>query len=365
MDTTRLPVVYVSPYYDPKIASGANRRFDEICQRYLRDYGERFTLIVAKGKVPPWWSGKNLIEVDYHFNHRSKFTAARQIGRALDRLPPSVVVIESVPVPYRALRRHVHLQVVYDFRYFTGDSKSFLYRLVFTPYLKWQWRRAQYLLTCSDFSVVEAKKYMGYDPARTIISYFGIDERVLSLVDTPAPQKELDLIYVAHFEKRKNHEPLIRAIARIDKNMKVLFNGRDNGMRSELEALCKEVGLTNVVFSSGKTDAELWELYRKSRVFAFPSLYEGFGIPLIEAVALGIPTAVADIPVFHEVGGDLVSYFDARSASDIARVLQGLLQNPQVPPRDTVHMHLQKFFWENIYKKMVDDLEHVARPLIG
>lgn len=361
----RTPVVYVSPYYDPGVASGANRRFDEICKRYLRDYGDDFTLVVAKGKTPSWWNGKNLVEVDYRFNHLSKFTVARQIGQLLDKLPPSLVIIESVPIPYRALKRHVQIQVVYDFRYFTGDSKGFLYRLFFGPYLKWQWGRSQYLLTCSEFSVSEAIKYFNYDRSRTLISYFGIDERVLDLANTPAPQKETDLIYVAHFEKRKNHEPLIRAIALVDKNMKVVFNGRDNGMKAELEGLCKELGLANVTFTGGKTDAELWEMYRKSRVFAFPSLYEGFGIPLIEAAALGVPAAVADVPVFHEVGGDLVTYFDGRDPEDIARVLREQLAKPFVPAPEAVRAQLEKFFWENIYKKMAEDLERLAQPLIG
>lgn len=361
----RLPVIYVSPYYDPKVPSGANRRFDEICKRFLRDYSDAFTLIVAKGKKPNWWNGRNLVEVDYAFNHPSKFTAARQIAQELDAHPPSIVVIESVPVPYRALKRHVQVQVVYDFRYFTGDSKGFLYRLFFTPYLKWQWARSQLLLTCSEFSIAEARKYLRYDPANVIKSYFGINEKVLDLAQTPAPKKELDIIYVAHFEKRKNHEPLIRAIALVDKNLRVLFNGRDNGMEAELKDLCRKLELTNVMFSGGKSDAELWNLYRKSRVFAYPSLYEGFGIPLIEALALGIPTAVADTEVFHEVGANLVSFFDGRSPADIARVLKDLLDNPRMPAREAVRNHLQKFFWENIYKKMVDDLEIKGRSLLS
>ncbi|HVU79931.1 MAG TPA: glycosyltransferase family 1 protein [Candidatus Paceibacterota bacterium] len=361
----RLPVIYVSPYYDPKVPSGANRRFDEICQRYSRDYGDRFTLIVARGKAPTWWNGKNLIEVDYQFDHPSKFTAAKQIAKTLDAAAPSIVVIESVPIPYRSLKRHVQVQVVYDFRYFTGDSKSFLYRLIFTPYLKWQWGRSQFLLTCSDFSIAEAQKYLNYDPARVIKSYFGIDEKVLGIAATPAPAKDIDIIYVAHFEKRKNHEPLIRAIAALDKNLRVVFNGRDNGMQKELEALCRELGLIHVTFSGGKSDAELWQMYRRSRVFAYPSLYEGFGIPLIEALALEVPVAAADTQVFHEVGANLVSYFDPHDPDAIAACLKDLLDTPRVPAPEAVRAHLEKFFWENIYKKMVEDTEAGARPLIG
>lgn len=357
MDTTRLPVVYVSPYYDPAVHSGANRRFEELVRRFVRDYGERFTLIVTKGKAPPDWTGKNLIEVDYRFNHWSKFSAAREIAKALDALPPSIVLVESIPIPFRALKRHKHFQVAYDFRYFRKESKGFWYRLAFSQYLKRQWGSSEFMVTCSEYSIDELQKYVGYPRERVVKSYFGIEEAVLTLAETPAPQKRFDVIYVGHFEKRKNHEPLIRALAHIDKDLRVLFNGRDNGLKSQLERLCAELGMRNVVFSGGKTDAELWQLYRESRVVAFPSVYEGFGIPLIEGLALGVPVAVSDIEVFHEVGGSLVSFFDPHSPEDIARVIRKQLEQPALPPPEAVREHLKKFFWEEIHRSFIADLE--------
>jgi len=352
-------VVYVSPYYDPAVISGANRRFDELTRRFARDLGANFTLVVAKGKTPPWWAQKNngakLVEVRYGFNHLSKFSAARAIGNVLDALPPSVVVIESVPVPYRALKRHAHFQVVYDFRYFTGDSKSTLYRAFFAPYLKSQWSRAEFMVTCSEFSIQELVKHIGFDPKRTVRSYFGIHEELVDEGDKPLPQKELDIFYAAHFEKRKNHEPLIRAIALVDKHMKVLFTGADNGLRASLEALAKSLGLTNVWFGR-VSDKELWEAYRKARLYASPTIYEGFGIPVIESLALGTPVVASDLPFSHEVGGDLITYFDPHNPGDIARAIREQFAQPKIASRETVRAHMQKFFWENIYKKFSDDL---------
>ena len=106
-------IIYVSPYYDPKVPSGANRRFDEVCKRFLADYGESFTLMVSRGKVPEWWNGKNLVEIDYEFNHLSKFKAEKQIASELDKRPPSIVIMESIPIPFKALARHKHFQAAY------------------------------------------------------------------------------------------------------------------------------------------------------------------------------------------------------------------------------------------------------------
>lgn len=353
LDTSSCPIVYVSPYFVAKQTSGANRRFNEVCKRFSDEFGERFHLIVAKGEKPDWWNGTHLLEVDYRFNHPSKFTAAAEIGRYLDTLPPSLVIIESLPIPFRSLKRHRHFQVAYDFRYFRKESKGLLYRLMFSQYLKDQWRRSEYMVTCSEFSIHELERYVAYPRNRIIKSFFGIDERVFGV---PKENKVYDLIYVGHFEKRKNHAPLLHAIAKVNPAMKVVLIGQDNGLRSSLEALAKELGLTNVVFDAINDDAKLWKLYQESRVFAFPSIYEGFGMPLIEAMALGLPVLASDMEVFREVGGDLATYFNPTNPDDIAAKLTDALAHPVVPSPENVRTHLTPFLWDEIYKNFVKDL---------
>jgi len=353
-------VVYVSPYYDPKLHSGSNNRFNEICSRLSKDFGDRFTLIVAKGKVPEWWDGKNLIEVDYRFTHLSKFTAARQIGQALDRLPPSTVIVESIPIPLHALARHRHFQVAYDFRYFHQASKGLAYRLLFSEYLKYEWRHSQHMVTCSDFSIEELEHFVGYPRERVLKSFFGINERILDVSHLPADKKEFDVIYVAHFDKHKNHAALIDALALLDPNLKVRFVGSDCGLRSSLMERAKGCGLTNVTFGTVRDDRDLWEIYTKTRLFVSTSLYEGFGMPTIEALALGLPVVISDIKVFHEVGGDLATYFDPRDPKDIAEKIKIALADPTAPDQVKIRAHLEPYLWENIYKKFVSDLKIVS-----
>lgn len=356
-------IVYASPYYDPAVISGANRRFDELTKRFARDLGANFTLIVALECAPKWWhdnaGGARLIEVDYRSNHWNKFTAAREIARALKTLPSSIVILESVPIPYRALARHAHFQVVYDFRYFTGESKSLLYRLAFAPYLRREWARAEYMVTSSEFSIAELVKYVGFDRARVVKSFFGIHEELIDMGEAPLPQKELDILYVAHFEKRKNHETLLRAIARVDKNMEALFTGADNGLQRSLETLARDLGLTRSRFTR-LSDKELWGAYRKARLYASPTVYEGFGMPVIESLALGTPVIASDLPFSHEVGEDLIAYFDPHDPESIARAIRDNLAHPIVPSRERVRAHLRQFLWENIYRTFVEDLRSFA-----
>jgi glycosyltransferase involved in cell wall biosynthesis len=350
------PFVYITPYYEPNVHSGANRRFNELYSRFYRDYPSDFTLIVARGKIPPGYTGK-VIEVDYHFNHPSKFKATKQIAKALDSLPPSIVICESIPIPFKALKRHTHFQVAYDFRYFRNESKGFFYRLLFSSFLKQQWSKSEFMVTCSNYSIGELKLHVGYPEKNVVKSYFGIDERVLDIANTTAPEKDIDIIYVGHYEKRKNHEPLLRAIARINKELRVRFIGRDLGLKDSLIALKDELGLVNTsVTTENIPDSELWDLYRRSRVFAYPSVYEGFGIPLIEALALDIPVVCTDMDVFHEVGADFPLFFDPDNPADIAEKIKTTLENPTTPPPEKIKKHLEQFFWENIYQKFVSDL---------
>lgn len=349
-------IVYVNPYYNPAVPSGANRRVNEIIPRFVRDFGDNFTLIVTKGMAPEGYTGK-LVEVDYHFNHQSKFSAARQIATALDGMPPSTVVCESIPIPFRALKRHKHFQVAYDFRYFYPFSKSFLYRLMFSRYLKYEWGHSQFMVTCSEFSIDELARHIGYPRERVVKSFFGINEKIFDVPHLPLEQKEYDLIYVGHFDGHKNHAPLIDALGTMDKNLKVLFIGVDNGLLGSLKERAVALGLTNISWMTVRDEKKVWEYYTKSRVFVSPSVYEGFGMPTIEALALGLPVVLSDIKVFHEVGGDLATYFDPHSPKDIAEKLNTALGNPTPPDTAKVRAQLDPFLWENIYKKFVEDLK--------
>ncbi len=189
-------------------------------------------------------------------------------------------------------------------------------------------------------------------------SYFGINEKIFD-VPKNAP-KQYDIIYVGHFDKHKNHAPLIDALALMDKRLKVLFVGVDNGLQASLETRAKALGLPNITFTTVRDEAKVWELYTKSKLFVSPSLYEGFGMPTIEALALGLPVALSDIPVFHEVGSDLAAYFNPRDPHDIAEKLQAALAHPLPPTPERVRQHLAPYLWPEIYRTFLADLTQLS-----
>ena len=359
MRKTSKQIIYCSPHFDPDVPSGANRRFLELCKRFDSEFGPRFELIVAKGNRPAGLSGAIVHEIDYVPNSMpSKLKARMHIGRILDSHPPAIFVSEFVPVPFRSARKHSHFQVVYDLRFFT-ENQTLRFRLMYTQPLKRQWVKSQHVVTCSEFTKGELVNLCGCRPENVLISYFAVDQRQLDVPETK-PTKDIDILFVGHFEKRKNHANLLRALALIDKGLRVELIGVDNGLKSELELLAQHLGLPHVHLFTLNDDRQLWDYYRRSRLFVFPSNYEGFGIPLIESLALGTPVACSDIPVFREIGGDHVTYFDQHNPEDMASVISKALGQPRIPTAEETKQFLRPFLWDTIYTKFVDDLLRIS-----
>jgi glycosyltransferase involved in cell wall biosynthesis len=357
-----MKIIYCSAYFDPAVPSGANRRFVELISRFDREFGSNFELIVAKGKRPQGLTGTILHEIAYKPKSLiSKWQARDQIAAILKQSPPAIFVNEFIPAPFSALEQHIQFQVVYDLRDFT-DNQTLFYRLKYTLPLKREWRKAQYLVTCSDFTRSEIFKYLNRKPEDILISYFGIDPVLLAYELPQSVEKDIDILFVGHFEKRKNHANLLKAAALIDPKLRMTLIGVDNGLKQSLQALSKELRMTNVeMFTVG--GEKLWEYYKRAKLFVFPSHYEGFGIPLIEALALNVPVVCSDIPVFREIGGQLVRYFDQTNPADMARVIGESLKKPYLPPKNEIVKALTPFVWDSIYRKFVDDLLVVSRLL--
>jgi glycosyltransferase involved in cell wall biosynthesis len=100
-----------------------------------------------------------------------------------------------------------------------------------------------------------------------------------------------------------------------------------------------------VIFAGRVTDPELKAWYRDASVFLFPSLYEGFGLPILEALSFGLPVVSSRSASLPEVGGDVVHYADAGDSNSICRALVAALDAGRPSP-DAVQRHLDHFSWD-------------------
>lgn len=143
----------------------------------------------------------------------------------------------------------------------------------------------------------------------------------------------------------KNQELLVRAAAELDEDVVILLVGHPEPYEEKLRALAAQHAATDRIrFIGAVSDAELEGLWRIAGCFAFPTLGEGFGLPLLEAMRHGVAVACSDLPVLREIGGDAPVFFDPHSPPDAARAIRAALDDRERAARGPAHA--AQFTWE-------------------
>ena len=178
-------------------------------------------------------------------------------------------------------------------------------------------RRADSLVAPSAATRDEICAVFGLDPASVAVIPHGAGQP--PDVD-PVPEAELRerhglgagrvVLCVAAKRPHKNQGLLLRALGHLEDDVVVVLAGHAEPYEDELRAQAAQLGVEGRVrYLEFVPDAELEGLWRLAECAAFPTLGEGFGLPVIEAMARGVPVACSDLPVLREVGGDVAHYF--------------------------------------------------------
>jgi glycosyltransferase involved in cell wall biosynthesis len=137
---------------------------------------------------------------------------------------------------------------------------------------------------------------------------------------------EAYLLCVSTLHPHKNLPRLIRAYGRKKRDFRLILAGLRGFHAEAIERLIEEMGLRDSVQITGWVPREeLYSLYERARAFVYPSTFEGFGMPVLEAMAAGIPVACSDIPPLHEVAGDAALFFDPLDEDDIASGIERVM----------------------------------------
>jgi glycosyltransferase involved in cell wall biosynthesis len=200
--------------------------------------------------------------------------------------------------------------------------------------------RASALAAISDYSRASVLAQASFDPERIRTIQLRMAKRMLPGV---APNKSVltrlgltpkrYLIYPANFWKHKNHEMLLTAFGmachgRLPADVKLVCTGAPGVRQQWLMSAARTMNLGDrVLFPGYLPNAELEELMAHCSGVVFPSLYEGFGLPVIEAMAAGVPVACSNLTSLPEVVGDAALLFDPRIPNQIVQAIVSLVED--------------------------------------
>jgi glycosyltransferase involved in cell wall biosynthesis len=213
-------------------------------------------------------------------------------------------------------------------------------------------RKADLFITISESAKNDIVKTMNIPREKMHVVYNGAN----CISKTSLAEREGFYLYVGGLEERKNIVFMVRALEKAQelvlKKIKLVCVSRISSATSEvLEELKKST--LDISIKENISDDQLGELYKTARALINPSLYEGFGLPIVEAMQAETPTIISNVAVFQEISGGYAHFFDPLSAHEltdlITRIEKEKLQLDQFV--SFAKKHVEQFSWSTMAKK--------------
>lgn len=258
----------------------------------------------------------------------------------------------------------VHDMIPWRLKEYNDRFRSKLYHL----HAKWALKRADHLITVSEFSKNEVKsiiktedKNISVTPLAPPMTYYDYMPPGLSL-------RRKFLLYVGGYDPRKNVPMLLIAFQKFIANYYpidlILVGAKGKGLEDYItDAFTEKVANQfpvkpkgKIIFTEPLQDSELSALYRQALALVHPSSYEGFNLPLVEAMKHGLPLVISDIPVHHEVADDAGFYVSPKSEDTFGIGLHEFLNNTGLQKRlaENSARRIKNFDWKQAAQQTLD-----------
>lgn len=289
------------------------------------------------------------------------------VSRIVNRAKPDVV-FTPMQMMGSSGRRYKFVLTLHDLIYYTNRQppRDFswpiragwrVYHLSYLP-IKMLLRRADAVVTGSYTTRDEiAAARLTTRPVHVVRS--AVDQQAGPAAPPRERPEAQALVYMGSFMPYKNVEAIARALHQLPGYRLHLLSRIEPSDRERLARLAPEGSL---VVHDGVTDEQYRAALASATALVSASRQEGFGIPLVEAMAEGTPIVVSDIPVFHEIGGDVAEYFDPADPLSLAAAVRRLEQPGEWERRSALALaQASAFTWEASARTLYD----LARSLVG
>jgi len=287
------------------------------------------------------------------------------------RRPPDVLFVPAHVLPL--VHPRASLVTIHDLGYLHfPEAHPWLQRLHLDLSTRWSGRAAAHLLADSEATKADLVARYGTPPEKITIAYPGYDETLAPLRDPAAIEAVKArytiagdyLLYLGTLQPRKNLLRLIEAFAlavrHLPSTIQLVLAGKRGWLYDDLLAPVHRLGLEGrVLFPGYIPDDDKAALLSGALAFVFPSLYEGFGLPVLEAQACGCPVIASDTSSLPEAAGDgalLVSPTDTTAiAAAMSRVAADLALRESLVERGLVNVH--RFSWAACARSVLSVIE--------
>jgi glycosyltransferase involved in cell wall biosynthesis len=279
------------------------------------------------------------------------------INKSGQGIPTSVTLYDLIPW----VMKDKYLQDKTAFNHYASKLQEF--------------KKSDLLLAISDYSKQEGHDILGIENERIVNISAAADSKFKKVNISQNDKNNLlrkynikkeFVLYISSFDQRKNQKKLIEAFSRLPiktrQHYQLLIVG--NGSKenfSELHSVANQAGLqdSDIIFSGHIDDEDIVSLYNICSLFIFPSIAEGFGLPVLEAMSCGAPTICSNTTSLPEVIGRSHATFDPNNSDNIACKMFEVLSDNEYRQRIVNEGEIQckKFSWDISAKKALDAME--------
>lgn len=237
-----------------------------------------------------------------------------------------------------------------------------------TKWTKYSVKKAKSILTISQTSKDDIIKVYGVTDNRIVVTYPGIknESRIMNQeLEIDAIRRKYGfkgdyILFVGTLQPRKNIVRLVEAFSKIKDDIKLVIVGKRGWLYEEILDAPKKFDIQDKVkFLDSVPDEDLPALYKNATCFVLPSLYEGFGLPVLEAMKYGCPVITSNVSSLPEAGGNAALYVNPLDVNNIKKNLELIINNSKLRKEfiKKGYEQVKKFSWEKTARETLRAIE--------